>query len=195
MLEFVEKAFPDFLKTYVSFPKNVMRADAFRYLVMYNTGGTYLDLDYEILKPFEFGIHKVVLPYNRQIIYGDKYDAIGNCFFASEPGHQSWFDAIEYLKLGLNSNFQKTNSYSTLEEETTGPAFLTRVFKQKNYSDIYTPDRVVYHPKTPLNSKEKIKIVNNNVSLGIHHCAGSWRDKRNIRFFTMCKNAIKRILQ
>lgn len=190
MLEFVEKEFHDFLNKYISFPKNIMRADAFRYLVMYKIGGVYLDLDYEILKPFEFGTHKVVLPYNRQIKFGDKGDAIGNCFFASEPGHQFWLDTIENLKNGTNSNLQKTDAYSTLEEETTGPAFLTRIYNQKKYSDIYNPDRVVYHPRTPRNKKEQNKIEDNGVALGIHHCVGSWREKN---FLIMYKNVLKRI--
>ena len=42
-----------------------MRADVIRYLIMYKIGGVYLDLDYEVLKPFEFGDHKLILPLNR----------------------------------------------------------------------------------------------------------------------------------
>jgi mannosyltransferase OCH1-like enzyme len=195
MLEFVEKEFKFFLKTYVQFPKNVMRADVFRYLLMYKIGGVYLDLDYEVLKPFDFGAHKVILPYNREIKFGDQYDGLGNCFFGSIPGHEFWLDAINSLKVGKNLNPQKIDMYSTLEEETTGPAFLTRVFNQKEYFDIYNPQRLIYHPNTPLNEEQRSKIINNNVSLGVHHCAGSWRKKRKKSFFTRCKNVIKRILR
>lgn len=195
MQKFVEERFPDFLETYLGFPKNVMRADAFRYLIMYKIGGVYLDLDYEVLKPFDFKDYRVVLPYNRQIKNKDKLDGIGNCFFASEPGHLFWFDVIQDLKNRKNQNLDKKLSYSTLEEETTGPAFLTRVFKQNNYTDIFCPNRIVYHPPTPRNKIEKRNKEDNGISLGIHHCAGSWREKSiEKRFLTMCKNVLKRIL-
>ncbi|RKD91694.1 glycosyltransferase family 32 protein [Mangrovibacterium diazotrophicum] len=67
MQKFVEDEFPDFLERYLGFSRNVMRADAFRYLIMYKIGGVYLDLDYEVLKPFDFKDYRVVLPHNRQI--------------------------------------------------------------------------------------------------------------------------------
>ncbi len=177
MLKFVQEEFPDFLETYLGFPKNVMRADAFRYLIMYKIGGVYLDLDYEILNPLDFKDHKVVLPYNRQIKYGDQYDSVGNCFFASEPGHQFWFNVIQDLKKEKNRNPDKKQPYSTFVEETTGPRFLTRAFNQNDYADIFCPDRMEYHPPTPTNEKEMRAIEGNGVSFGIHHCAGSWREK------------------
>lgn len=195
MQKFVEEEFPDFLGTYIGFPKNVMRADSFRYLLMYKSGGVYLDLDYEMLKPFNFGRYSIVLPYNRQVKYGDRYDGFGNCFFASEPGQPFWFDVIEDLKNGKNSNLDKKQPYTTIEEETTGPAFLSRSFKQKEYSNTFCPDRLVYHPPTPRNEKDKSMIENNGISLGIHHCVGSWRDHSiKQRFLTMGKKALKRIL-
>lgn len=39
-----------------------MRADAIRYLLLYQLGGLYLDLDYEMLSPFDLRHHAVVLP-------------------------------------------------------------------------------------------------------------------------------------
>ncbi len=190
--ELVENEFPYFLEIYARFPKNIMRADAIRYLIMYKEGGVYLDLDYEVLKPFSFGAHKVILPYNRQTKLGDAYDSIGNCFFASEPGHPFWLDAINTLKEGSTPEVNSIPKNSTIEEETTGPAFLTRIFLQKKYSDIYSPDRPVYHPRTPLSKKEEDKIKNNGVSLGIHHCWGSWRTKSKTKYFI---SKIKRTLQ
>lgn len=191
MQDFVEEQFPDFVETYLGFPKNVMRADAFRYLLIYKIGGVYLDLDYEVLKPFDFKGHSVVLPFNRQVKNGDKFDGVGNCIFASVPGHPFWLDVIQDLKKGRNRNLNKKERYTTLEEETTGPAFLTRVVKQNNHSDIFKPDRLKYHPPTPKNKIQIEKIKNNGISVGIHHCAGSWRERSLIKQFL---TAYKRVL-
>lgn len=182
-LTFVEEEFPDFIETYKGFSKNIMRADVIRYLIMYKIGGVYLDLDYEVLKPFDFGEHRVVLPYNRQKEFGDNYDGIGNCIFASEPGHPFWRDVIDQLKLGLRKDFQKLHPDSTIETETTGPEFLTGVYFQKAYPDINTPNRMVYHPPNPLSKKEAKEIKRNGVSLGIHYCWGSWRPQSNLKRF------------
>ncbi len=181
MLEFVESEFPDFLETYKNFPKNIMRADSFRYLIMYKIGGVYLDLDYEVLEPFDFGNAALVLPYNRQISNGDKYDGIGNCFFASEPYHPFWKKAIEAMKKGLPKNLVYQHKRSTLEEETTGPAFLSRVFHENSFENMVNPDRMVYHPPTPKTKSEQATIEANGISKGIHHCAGTWREAKGLK--------------
>ncbi len=60
-LEFVTREFPEFLETYQAFPRNIMRADVIRYLIMYRLGGFYLDTDYEMLKPFDLCDREIVL--------------------------------------------------------------------------------------------------------------------------------------
>ena len=81
---------PHLYDVYVSLPKNIMRADMIRYVIMSKIGGLYLDLDYEMLKPFDLLGYGLVLPYNRNIGFGDAYDGLGNCIFASTPGHPFW---------------------------------------------------------------------------------------------------------
>jgi len=60
--EFVRKEFPEFYGIFSLFPRSIMKADVIRYLLMFRFGGVYLDLDYEVLKPFNFGDKLVVLP-------------------------------------------------------------------------------------------------------------------------------------
>ena len=59
--EFVAEEFPDFVDIFRGFSRNIMRADVIRYLIMYKIGGVYLDLDYEVLAPFDFEL-TFVLP-------------------------------------------------------------------------------------------------------------------------------------
>jgi len=170
--EFVKSEYPDFYNIFTGFSRGVMRADVIRYLIMYKIGGVYLDLDYEMLKPFDFGSEKIILPRNRSINFGDKQDELGNCIFASQPGHLFWLDVINDLK----NNPPNVTDYSQIVG-ATGPGLLTRIFRENKYNDITTPDRILYHPPSPRSNKDINKIKNNGISLGIHHSWGSWQER------------------
>lgn len=201
-LALVKSHFPDFFETYIGLPRNIMRADMIRYLIMYQVGGVYLDLDYEMLKPFDLINHDLVLPYNRNLSFGDPYDAFGNCIFGSAPNHPFWMFVIKDLK-GIKNyeEFFKSLSdkpyidrYATIEEAITGPGLLTRIFftykdKLKNY---ILPEREAFHPVNPSNLKEYTKILAKGNSYGIHHCSGTWRDKS---FLKKVKRRIKILLK
>ena len=186
-LEFVSEYFPSFYQTYIDFPKNIMRADVIRYLIMYKIGGLYLDLDYEMLKPFDILEYDLVLPFNRNIDFGDKFNAIGNCIFASNSGHEFWELAIKDLQSIKNyENYFKSLSdkpyitkQTTLIEAITGPAFLTRVFydNENRLTNYILPERAKFHPLNPRTKKEYQNLIVEGNTYGIHHCLGSWRQK------------------
>ena len=181
---FVKNEYPEFYDIFKSFSRGIMRADVIRYLIMYKVGGVYLDLDYEVLQPFNFKNYSVVLPQNRSISYGDKQDELGNCIFASVPRHQFWADVIS----DLQNNPPIVDSYSQIID-ATGPGLLTRIYNNKVYEDIYLPERLVYHPPSPNNKKDVDKIKNNGISLGIHHPWGSWKERWTLSYL---KNKIKK---
>jgi Glycosyltransferase sugar-binding region containing DXD motif len=56
-LEFVHREFPEYYRAYVALPKNVERADFFRYLVVLRYGGVYADIDAELRQPLDDVIH------------------------------------------------------------------------------------------------------------------------------------------
>jgi mannosyltransferase OCH1-like enzyme len=182
---FVKTNFPEFYPVFKGFSREIMRADVIRYLIMYKSGGVYLDLDYEVLAPFDFGNHQLVLPFNRSKAFGDAQDDIGNCFFASEPGHPFWADVIREL-----SEHPPVVTDYTQIVEATGPRLLTRVYNQNKYENIYLPDRLVYHPPSPKNKKEADAIRTNGISLGIHHTWGSWKERWSMAYL---KTKLKKI--
>jgi mannosyltransferase OCH1-like enzyme len=200
-LQFVKDYFPQLLKKYVALPKNIMRADVIRYLIMQKIGGLYLDLDYEMIKPFDILEYGLVLPYNRSIESGDTYNAFGNCIFASSPGHKFWEFVIKEFeeisdydsRFKLLSKKKYNTKNASLEEVITGPGFLTGIFYtyEKKLENYILPDREKFHPIYPRNNKEYLKILANKKSYGIHHCAGSWRDKsllkRGLRSMSLFK--------
>lgn len=171
MFQFVKKEYPDFYPVFERFPKPIMRVDAFRYLLMDFYGGVYLDLDYEVLTPFDFEEWQVVLPLARSTGFGDARNVLGNALFASIPRHPFWMDAIEDLQ----------QQPPTMEQEVydaTGGRFLSRILEQHKYgNELYTPERLVYHPTTPKNKKELAAIKANGISRGVHYTWGSWKDR------------------
>jgi mannosyltransferase OCH1-like enzyme len=183
---FVQKEFPAFYPVYQSFPKNIMRADVIRYMIMYRIGGLYLDLDYEMLKPFQYAQETLVLPVSRDISFGDRRDLLGNCIFASVPNHIFWKDMID----DLQHNPPTVDNYLEVLH-TTGPEFLSRIFYAGNYEDAYLPNRLVFHPPTPRSNSQYQKIIQNGISEGIHHADGTWREKT---IMTRVKTGVKLLL-
>ena len=53
MRDFVRRRFPARLAAYDAFPAAVNRADVFRYMVLFEIGGVYVDLDVEALRSIE----------------------------------------------------------------------------------------------------------------------------------------------
>ncbi len=181
--EFVKSEFQEFYQVFTGFSRNIMRADVIRYLIMYRVGGVYLDLDYEVLKPFDFQSKNIVLPLALSEKEGDSVDMLGNCFLASVPGHKFWLDVINDLK----NNPPIVTDYTQVIN-ATGPGLLTRIYYDNIYEDIYTPEKIVYNPIKNLNTiwyREKYidKIRNNGVSLGIHYTWGSWIERLTLDYF------------
>lgn len=171
-MNFVEDNYPEFLNIFSSYPKNIMRADVIRYLIMNKIGGLYLDLDYEMIKPFDFQNESIVLPLNRSREFGDNCNTVGNSIFASVAGHQFWKDVINHLK---QDKIIVKDYLQVLD--VTGPGLLTKIFYQNNYEDVFTPERMVFHPPVPANKKEYYEILNNGISFGIHHGWGIWKER------------------
>jgi hypothetical protein len=49
----VEARFPQYLELFDALPQNIMRADMIRYLILYEFGGVYADLDFQSLRPLD----------------------------------------------------------------------------------------------------------------------------------------------
>ena len=171
-LELVKTRIPEFLDVYQKLPKNIMRADVIRYVLMYTHGGLYLDTDYEMLKPFDLNHHDVVLPWEITDERGNG-TRVANSIFASVPGHPFWKMLID----DLIANPPLSPEVDVID--TTGPAFVTRLYlraREAGVDGIYAPERELFNPVTPRLTREYNAIVKRGVSYGIHHCVGSWRD-------------------
>jgi mannosyltransferase OCH1-like enzyme len=103
-LRTVETYFPEYVSLYTSISLPIQRADIFRYLVMYQFGGFYADIDTTCLRPLESLRRKRPRP---TLILGRDYIRTGRhrgrmeylqWFLASTPGHPVWKFVLEVIR-------------------------------------------------------------------------------------------------
>lgn len=180
MDDYVREHHPDFFPVFAGMEKDIMRADSFRLVLMNDIGGMYCDLDYEFLRPYDYGDAAVVLSAEWSTAFGDNRDSIASFFFASEPGHPLWADAIADLR---DNPPVLENFYDVVKK--TGPAFLTRIYdaNKHRYEGIRVEPRLVFHPKRTHSRHERANLLNNGITHGIHLGSGSWKERWTLAYF------------
>lgn len=112
-----------FLPVWDSYRKNIFRADALRYFVLYEFGGIYADLDVECLRPLDRVTNKYAAifppePVEHSARYGYPF-IINNAIMISRPKHPFLKQIIDSL-----SHFQPMGGLL----DVAGPLFLTTQF-------------------------------------------------------------------
>jgi mannosyltransferase OCH1-like enzyme len=152
---FVAEHFPDFLDRYDSFPHNIQRADAIRYMILYVHGGVYSDLDIipnkNVFEHLDSG--DVFLMHSANV-----NNVFTNSFMASRPRQQFWLDAINAMKKDapfycIGKHLQVMN--------TTGPLMITSVSKT-THSNITVLPTDLFNPSDVSEISSK-KTRNNGV--------------------------------
>jgi mannosyltransferase OCH1-like enzyme len=141
---------------------------------MHDFGGLYCDLDYEFVRPFDYGDAEVVLSLEYDRVYGDDGDQLANYVFASVPGHALWRDLL--------ADVQASPPYAASASDVcivTGPMLLTRVFlhNREKYSGIHVTPKPMLSPRRVHGRHEKKIYVNSGMTYGFHHGWGSWRER------------------
>lgn len=92
--EFVRSTFPQFWPTFLAYPHNISRIDLARYLLLYEYGGIYADMDFYVLRNF-YG----ELPAGRASIAESAWDeeVYQNALMASPPRHPYWHYLLSEL--------------------------------------------------------------------------------------------------
>lgn len=129
---FIASEYPQFLKTFDSYPFPIQRADAIRYFVLAFYGGIYIDLDDGCNRRLD-----PLLSYpawvRRTVPTGISNDAMG-----SVPQHPFFLRVIESLQ-SYNRNWGM--SYITVMY-STGPLFLSVVWKEYIRTTRFASDHV-----------------------------------------------------
>jgi mannosyltransferase OCH1-like enzyme len=174
----VAEAFGHWLDHYDRLPFGVMRADVFRYAVIFRQGGVYADIDMECLKPIapllrgRRGVLSVEahLGRTRQQELGYPLPVqIANCVFAAEPGHPFFADAVARCFARKDGG-----AGATLDdvEDVTGPRMLTRLLFSGRYADLTVLPQILM--MAPLDYPDRWPI-NANIHAR-HRTFGAWKN-------------------
>ena len=185
--EFLKSTCPDFEVYYHSYPFDVQRWDAIRYLILYHIGGLYVDFDYECFKPLDvllagstccMGMEPTV---NSRV--NNKSLIVGNALMAAKPKHPYMAAIIEDMKTNFATNYHHKESIQVME--TTGPFMVTRVYEQrKRKRDVaLLPADLV----APLTMREVLMLRTGNAhpdvlkkaetAYAVHYFFGSWTEQ------------------
>lgn len=173
----VEDVSPEHLKAYLSFRHPVMRADYFRYAVIYRDGGLYADIDMECLRPVGpllktdgalLTVEALVTRARQaELGYARPYQ-VANCIFAAVPRHPLFRDAMDRC-IELNRKYGTVRQSEI--EDVTGPRMLTRLHFEDSHRDIRVLRQI--HLMAPLHYPSLWPV---NVNMHARHrCRGSWK--------------------
>jgi mannosyltransferase OCH1-like enzyme len=185
ILSFIIEYFPEYVDFYHSFHYDIQRLDAIRYLILYQTGGMYVDFDYECLENIEFllygktccfamepDIHAKL--FNKEMVFN-------NALMASIPSHL-------FLKKVIEKVFSKKTPYNNIFDKreyvlnTTGPWMLGELYNTfEDKTSIYLIPAKFVSPFTKMEAEAVIDGVRTeylekklNEAYAVHYFLGTW---------------------
>lgn len=177
MYSFIELNFGEYYSKFRALPRKIMRVDMFRQFIMYKVGGLQADLDYYMIKKFDMLDEALVLPCSR-VDNRDNITRIGNFLIASEPGHPFWLFVIntlfEYDRCAIDFSI---NSVITDSELSTGPAFITSMWKKFDFGSgkLTVAPKHFFSPNIVIINDENVNRLRQEGTYGVHLCTGLWR--------------------
>ncbi len=153
--------------------KYAFACDYIRLYALYHYGGIYLDMDVEVLRSFDDLLDE---PYMIAKERADQMWIEAGCFGA-EAGSVFLAKCLDYYR---EKHFVNTNG---VLEDTPLPRIMARIYEENGY-DFPLGDWHMFTNK----SYETGEISLNDMSYAIHHFAGSWKSKKELR---VQQNAIR----
>jgi inositol phosphorylceramide mannosyltransferase catalytic subunit len=184
---FIEEKHPFLSSLFSSLPYLTQKVDLLKYLLLFEFGGVYIDLDCECLKPLdELLTHSVCLGLEPrdEALHKEFTFFIGSALMSAIPKTPFFKATIDRCKQQVETmtpNIHKFSKYHYVME-TTGPTLINRV-----YHSYEEKDKVMLLPPEiigPFRSREATLYRENKLigygankvanAYAIHHFMGSW---------------------
>jgi len=172
--DYIAKHFPSFLATYDGYDCPIKRVDAFRYAVLAQEGGLYVDLDMECLRDPSSILESMEGMNDLLVCEGSSCRQISNAIMASTGPSQLFRTVVSLLEDPMISPRHKGDVLST-----TGPKFLTRAvdyatslhtqyWNQNGTSRTWTSE----HVKNPNNRWFRGMLADDELFLAMRYSSG-----------------------
>lgn len=173
--DLIRRHLPVLLPVYDAYPTAIQRADMFRVVAVYVSGGVYLDLDVELLAPLDPLLDQTCVLAEEKTLSVAEAQALGhaetlriaNYMFGAAPRHPFWLDVLEAMVERADRPVCADNDIL----ESTGPGLFSSVFGQVGAA---YPDLVVLaHSGLPCPRCAGPSCHFGPLARHLHH--GSWR--------------------
>jgi mannosyltransferase OCH1-like enzyme len=168
MLAFIKFAFPDLLKDFKALKYGVQKADILRYLWLYAYGGIYMDLDYEVQRPFFHVIEAIDSPL--MVVHSANIKSVlTNSFIVSKPGAPVLLElARSALKRPMGLWWAITKHLEIMT--STGPLAFDSALRESKMPYAVLPQRLFLPDSPMLRDSKKL----NNESFLVAADGGTW---------------------
>lgn len=176
----------EYRDVYVSYPYAVQRWDLIRYLILYEYGGVYADVDYECIEALDDLLENESCclasdPEEHACIFR-KSHIVTNAFMAVEAKHPFFKQILDHLLSDDLDRPDKADKFNYVLE-TTGPYMLTRLYDSYDCKDSIRllPASAI----SPLTKNEVARCIRGKMSdeeleqklqkaVAVHYFYGSW---------------------
>lgn len=183
IVEFIQTKMPEYYETFINLGGKIQQIDFFRYLAIYYYGGMYLDLDIDIIRPFnDFNdiSYNCIFPIEvknagDEILKNQNAHLIGNYGFYSPKGHP-------FLKMIIDNIVHQLIPEDVIKKAQIGHTDDARdVYVYYRTGPILVSQTYIDYMKT---KDEKYGVIliestpyedNRLGPYGYHRCYGSWR--------------------
>jgi mannosyltransferase OCH1-like enzyme len=140
--EVLSREFPSLLPLYDEYPFDIQRVDLFRVVVVYGSGGFYMDLDIDCHEPLDqlcesrcvLGEEKTLSPEETCRLGHRDSLRVANYMFGSEPRYPFWLEVLNEMRCRADRTIVSENDIL----ESTGPGLWTTVYHRvkDHYPDL-----------------------------------------------------------
>eukprot|EP00775_Hariotina_reticulata_P008242 gene8242-8432_t len=163
---FVRGEFPEYLEAYMSLPKDIERADFFKYMLILRLGGVYADIDVECKQPLDPIIQPsdtLLSGWDTELVQPQlaaqqgfpRQRQVASWFFAAAPGHPVLRQLCDHIAHHARTAFANNSVRDT--QERTGQGVWTDLVLQHALS----------HPAAKGDDPWQVRVLP-RVAFGVH---------------------------
>jgi len=179
---FIKNKFPWFYQTFCEYPHNIQRFDIVRFFILYEYGGIYADMDYEVFKNFYDLIpnDKISIVENGNM-FNKKKLFLENSLMVSPPKQIFWIDALK-LAITRSTKMQCMQhnicciNNCTYVLYSTGPLLITDIYIKEYQNKIHILNKKLYNGYNTHKKNINKKNIPNDI-IGLHYWTTSWMNK------------------